>query len=197
MRPKRPVLFAVVLSLALHAALLWTTAHRPLARSGGSAPLHVTLEFRAAPAASIKDAPAADQQTDALLPPKREPADVVSASEQSPDAARTQSTPTPGAVYYTPDQLSAKPVFLRDEGAPTPQFIPDVMPLPVLATVFINESGTVDEVHLGESFLSSTAKDFIVSSFKSMQFTPGMLGELPVKSQLTTEVRLNPALPVQ
>lgn len=70
------------------------------------------------------------------------------------------------------------------------------MPLPVMVTVFINEDGTVDEVALAESFLSNEAKDFIVHSFKAMQFSPGKLGAVSVKSQLSFEVNLNPALPV-
>ncbi len=100
-----------------------------------------------------------------------------------------------GPRYYSAQELTQKPAFLHDNGAPTPTFIPDVFPLPVLANVYINEQGSVDEVVLGESFLSDIAKKFIVDSFTAMQFTPGLLGTLPVKSVLITEVKLNPALP--
>jgi hypothetical protein len=102
-----------------------------------------------------------------------------------------------GAHYFSPDDLTVKPAFLRDDGAPAPTFIPDVMPLPVLVSLYINEQGGVDQVVLGESFLSDTAKRFIVDSFNAAQFSPGMLGSLAVKSVLIIEVKLDPTLPTQ
>jgi hypothetical protein len=102
-----------------------------------------------------------------------------------------------GAYYFPPDQLTAKPTFLSDEGAPAATFIPDVMPLPVHVQVFINERGDVDQVMLSDNFLSEVARNLIDVSFRAMHFSPGMLGALPVKSQLSFEVNLDPTLPSQ
>ena len=76
-------------------------------------------------------------------------------------------------------------------------FIPDVMPLPVIAHIYISEQGTVDSVVLNDNFLSDIARQYIEASFASMEFTPGLLGTLPVKSELAIEVKLDPTLPVR
>jgi len=71
------------------------------------------------------------------------------------------------------------------------------MPIPVVAHIYINENGRVDAVVLEDNFLSETARQFIEASFTAMEFRPGLLGTLPVKSELTIEVKLDPALPLQ
>lgn len=121
-----------------------------------------------------------------------------------PDVPNTITTPNNGQgnaetgdYYFLPEQLSAKPVFLNNDGAPAATFTPDVMPLPVRVQVFINERGDVDQVNLSDNFLSEVARNLIDASFRAMHFSPGMLGTLPVKSQLGFEVNLDPTLPSQ
>jgi hypothetical protein len=128
-----------------------------------------------------------------VAPPTIESATNASALADAAPAEAAESAL--GAYYFSSEKLSAKPIFLRDSGAPNPTFVPDVMPLPVLVNVYINEQGHVDHVVLSDNFLSPIAKQFIVDSFTAMEFSPGMMGTLPVKSRLTTEVKLNPALP--
>lgn len=104
--------------------------------------------------------------------------------------------PLPELHYFPPDELSVKPQLMSDTAVSGPTFIPDILPLPVLVQLLINEQGGVDRVILGENFLSDVARNYIVESFSGMKFSPGMLGALPVKSQLQIVVNLDPAIPV-
>ena len=104
--------------------------------------------------------------------------------------------PLPELHYFSPDELSVKPQLVSDAGVSGPTFIPDILPLPVLVQLLINEQGGVDRVILGENFLSDVARKYIVESFSGMKFSPGMLGSFPVKSQLQIVVNLDPAIPV-
>lgn len=45
-----------------------------------------------------------------------------------------------------------------------------------------------------ESFLSDTAKRFVIDSFAKTRFSPGRVGDLAVKSRLDIVVRVDGAL---
>lgn len=197
----RALLLAVLLSVGLHVALLFSKGISRLAGATAMGPSMKPIQLRLAPQVAIT--------TGTPLPPKAGtdidnttagPEDTETAPENVTEStahevrADGSADTTVGPRYYRTDELTAKPVFLRDDGAPTPTFIPDVLPLPVMVSIYINEQGSVDDVVLSESFLSDIAKKFIVDSFIAMQFSPGMLGTLPVKSVLKTEVKLPPAL---
>jgi hypothetical protein len=199
-RSKRPWLIALLASTLVHWGLLLALSANQTQGAPGALSSQIFSNVRLArpspvkhsvePAAKVSSASATgnSDETDEAAPlPEATDVEATGPEGESPF----------GAHYFSSDDLTVKPVFLRDEGAPAPTFIPDVMPLPVLAHLYINEQGGVDQVVLGESFLSDTAKQFILSSFNTSQFSPGMLGSLAVKSILTIEVKLDPTLPTR
>lgn len=193
----RPWLIAALLSVLVHSALLCLLGSRPMNGSQGSRhpALQVSLRTSVEPAAGMPSRPAPPAPTKAPAPPALENTATEPAGAAPPGQMQESSAIALETHYFTPEELTTKPVFLRDKGAPSPTYIPDVMPLPVLATVYIDEQGEVVQVALSDNFLSETARSFIVDSFLATQFTPGMLGSLAVKSLLTVEVKLDPALP--
>ena len=195
---QRPWLIAALLSLLVHSALLYLVDSRPTAGSQGLArrTLHATLRLME-PAAALPAGPAPQEQAKPPAPPALKNTASEPADTPPPGPMQEGNAATLDAHYFAPDELTAEPVFLRDKRAPSPTFIPDVLPLPVLAYVYIDEHGDVVQVVLGDNFLSEIARSFIVDSFLATQFTPGMLGSLAVKSMLTVEVKLDPALPVR
>ena len=200
LRSKRPWLMALLASTLVHWGLLTALGANQTQGAPGSRSPQVFLNVRLASPKPVNHAvvPA----TPAALAPAADPSDETAEAAPLPvatdaEAAIPEGESPLGAHYFSSEDLTVKPVFLRDDAAPAPTFIPDVMPLPVLAHLYINEQGGVDQVVLGESFLSDTAKKFILSSFNTSQFSPGMLGSLAVKSILTIEVKLDPTLPTQ
>lgn len=119
-----------------------------------------------------------DTQQQAQLPAPVQPPDPQTASN-----------------YLAVSELSAKPYFLRHKKPPSAMQLPDVMPTPVVARLRINAQGDVDRVALGENRLSAPAQVLIQESFLNMQFSPGMLGTVAVKSELVVEIQLEPTLP--
>ncbi len=101
----------------------------------------------------------------------------------------------PGARYYRPDELTVGPRVIRDSASSQSSYIPDVHPLPVVVRVLINERGGVDRVLLGENFLSPEARSYIIDSISGMAFSPGMIGNLPVRSQWQIVVNLESLKP--
>lgn len=98
------------------------------------------------------------------------------------------------AHYFKADALTQRPAYLRDIAPQASALVPDVDPQPVIATLLINALGRVDEVILHHSVLSRQAQLFVSGWFTNIEFTPGMIGETPVHSQLTVEVRLDAIL---
>jgi hypothetical protein len=101
----------------------------------------------------------------------------------------------PGVRYYRPDELTVGPRVIRDSASSQSSYIPDVHPLPVVVQVLINERGGVDRVLLGENFLSPEARSYIIESISGMSFSPGRIGDLPVRSQWQIVVNLESLKP--
>ena len=193
---RRPWLIAALLSVLAHSALLCLPGSRPVAGRQGSHSRTLQLSLHTTPEpltmAPASPAPQAQTRPPAPSTPENNAAESAGALPRQTPESNTTFLET---HYFAPEELTTKPVFLRDKGAPSPTYIPDVMPLPVLASVYIDERGEVVQVALSDNFLSEAARTFIVESFLATQFTPGMLGSLAVKSVLTVEVKLDPALP--
>lgn len=196
---RRAWLAALLVSLFAHGMVLQIFKSRqPLGRPQHTASIQIR-SLQATPLIPAPIAPALQAPASAPTPTENTPPST--SGHEVPHTITTtengQGNAETGAYYFPPEQLSAKPVFLNNDGAPAATFIPDVMPLPVRVQVFINERGDVDQVTLSDNFLSEVAKNLIDASFRAMHFSPGMLGTLPVKSRLGFEVNLDPTLPSQ
>lgn len=125
-----------------------------------------------------------------------EPGAPGGAQRLSSDPMPREGGPLPEIRYFPADELSVKPELVSDAGSSEATYIPDILPLPVLVQILINEQGDVDRVLLGENFLSNVAQRYILESFAKMKFSPGRLGSRAVKSQLQIVVNLDPAMTV-
>jgi hypothetical protein len=198
-----PWLIAALLSVLAHTGLLALWGGHRVAGKPGAHTLLATLHIVGVPSRTLAAAraPSGVATPAAVHASAPVATEAVEAVETTPAAAAPQVQEPDGSAsaldtyYFAAEELTAKPMFLRDKGAPSPTAMPDVLPLPVLAQVFIDEQGEVVQVVLSDNFLSDPARTFIVDSFLATQFTPGRMGALAVKSRLTIEVRLDPALP--
>jgi hypothetical protein len=216
---RRPWLIALLISCAAHSLLFLAvrvfsgpaadSGHEPAIASTAIVARLIDLHYRESNASEVPGevsdtkAPEAAMSTqgspngvsnanEALATTKAQPSALPSALDNAlPDAALIRTH------YFMPDQLTSKPRLLVQGGSRDAMTLPDVFPLPVVVQLFINERGDVDKVVMGESFLSDIAKEFLMDSFTHSQFSPALIGEVAVKSQLTIEVRLESALSTQ
>lgn len=195
-----PLALACIASIALHAlALQWWGAKGPAksnARWLQNMPNPMGLRFEViqapSPVASNPVPLASGQANDTPPPMVDPPASPVAPSPASvtPEAASVAS------YYFASEELTQKPEFVREIATLPATFLPDVVPAPTLAHVFIGETGNVEQVLLEESFLSEVAKQYVQDYFRNMVFSPGRMGDLPVKSRIRVIVRLNATLPL-
>lgn len=124
------------------------------------------------------------------------PAESPAIAEQkiSVDTAALAMLETGNARYFRSDELTEKPFVVSDSSTGLQLELPDIYPQPAIVHLLIDEQGEIDKVLLEESFLSDQAKRFVIDSFAKTKFSPGKLGDMRVKSQLTIEVRLDAAL---
>jgi periplasmic protein TonB len=94
-------------------------------------------------------------------------------------------------VYYRASELDHRPAPRSRIDPPYPAFTGDERAYLVLR-LLINESGAVDKVIplVGDS--GSAFERSAVEAFAAAQFTPGVRAGVPVKSQLTVEVKFDP-----
>ena len=199
---ERSWLFAVLLSVSLHLGLIAAFGHggRTLTQQG---PRPVTMRLLKAPAALAKP-------SEPRVASRNGAQGVVTAGkaeiERHDDlAALVEPMPVEDLSidpvvsvletrYFRPEELTEKPFMLEDAAPNQVLVLPDIFPQPVILDLYINEQGTIDQVVMQESFLSEDAKRFVVDSFAKTRFNPGRMGDRPVKSRLTIEVRLEGAL---
>jgi hypothetical protein len=98
------------------------------------------------------------------------------------------------AHYFGTDELTEKPQLFADTAPNQIISMPDIFSQPVVVHLLINEQGNIDKVVLEESFLSESAKRFVIDSFSKARFSPGKVGDLSVKSRLSIVVRLEGVL---
>ncbi|QAU33794.1 hypothetical protein [Janthinobacterium sp. 17J80-10] len=98
------------------------------------------------------------------------------------------------ARYFEPKDLTEKPRVSQDNPAGLSLLVPDISPQPAIVRLLINEQGEVDRVEVENSQLSEQAERFVIDAFAKIRFTPGKVGDLPVKSLLRIEVTLESAV---
>jgi len=65
----------------------------------------------------------------------------------------------------------------------------------VTITLFINEEGRVDQYRIGESDPNGIFDSAVIRAFTEANYVPGMIADVPVKSQLVAEVSFTPGAP--
>lgn len=96
--------------------------------------------------------------------------------------------------YFKVTELTEKPQVLQDIPPEKILALPDISPRPTQVQLLINERGEIDKLVIENTDLSEQARQFVIEAFGSVKFSPGKLGDLPVKSQLHIEVTLENAI---
>jgi hypothetical protein len=95
--------------------------------------------------------------------------------------------------YFHSRELTEKPLVLRDIPPDVGNLLPDVTPQVPVVRLFINEAGTVDKVLLERSDLPEFAELLLHDVFSKVNFRPGKIDGVAVKSQVKIEVLIEPA----
>jgi len=99
-----------------------------------------------------------------------------------------KETPLEKDRYYLPQELSQQVHVLQDDAAGLN--IP--IRLPVTMTLYINESGSVDDITIDKKGdLTDEEEDQLIQAFKKIIFLPGMRGEKVVKSIYRIQLQVN------
>ena len=204
-------LLALLASLAVHGALLWLlrqgappglpdTSLRGAAPDRADAPMRLRVAPLPDPSPPTQAASAQAQArtpagATAPVPAGTSQTTRIASNDPPHQASGQASTAGLPVHYYSSDELTSRPAFLRNLTELPAASISDPQPAPVVALLQINAQGGVDRVVLQDNALSDTAQKYIAESFSNMLFRPGMLGGMPVNAQLRIEIRLDAVLP--
>lgn len=110
---------------------------------------------------------------------------------------RGLSPPAPLAVtmrattqYYRMSQLTRKPRVLQDITPMMRLTVAGIVSRQVILRLLISEQGGIDRVEVDESDLPAVAQRALADAFASLRFSPGMLDQQAVPSQMRIEVSL-------
>lgn len=93
--------------------------------------------------------------------------------------------------YYHPvNELTEKPQVKVDTSLELASSLQDELPHSAIVRLLISETGEIDDVVSETSTFSESAHRRILATFRKMQFEPGKLDGVPVKSELRIEIML-------
>ena len=142
---------------------------------------------REAPRPRPLPAPPAEPEAAPQSAPVRPPA-PPSTSAPVADAAPTPLPPAPALTYHGSLGLDPPPRPLTD----IEQLVPEAAGLrggTVVLRLYINEQGTVDKAEVLRSTPSGLFDATALEAASRARFSPGYLAGVPVKSQVTFEIR--------
>ena len=121
---------------------------------------------------------------------------AVSKTETLPTAPKVDDAamleiPLPPSYYFNAWELTAQPLVLSDTSADQVLELAETTPQPLIAHLLINENGDIDQIVLEPTTLSEEAQQFVIAAFSKTRFSPGKLGDKPVKTDLMIEIRLD------
>jgi hypothetical protein len=97
--------------------------------------------------------------------------------------------------YFREDQLSAQPFLVRDVDFPQGPLFGALTTQAAVLRLMIGERGEIDEVVIEQSPLSGVAAEMLKDTFSKLRFRPGMIDGMPVRSQMTIEVKIERTVP--
>jgi hypothetical protein len=198
--PQVHPLFALALSLAVHAALGYavgtssgTREDNRMLDAEAVSVLHVALQSSraATPAASAPQPPAHHHEAGAM---QASALSRPAAAKYVGDSAPMVDVELQRADrYYKLSELTQRPFILRDVPQTLPADLPAVQPQTAVIQLLINEVGAIDKVTFDESNLPGEVERFLADSFSRASFYPGKIHDVAVKSRMRIEIRLEKA----
>lgn len=178
-------------SAALHAAVITSLEHLPVSL-GGPLALRLNVELRSPP----PPPPVLPASAEAFKPVPPLPAPLPApqlepAAPRQPGEERVTTLPD---RYFTARELDV-PAVARDE---RPQLVYPENPFlwklrgTVRLRVFINENGTVDDVHVVRAEPPGEFEEAAIAAARKLVYTPALRHGRPAKSQKLIEVTFDP-----
>lgn len=210
MRNRTCRLSALLLSVALHVGIAsafgngkgMTAGHIPPQLPAGTivASLHApdnereTARPEAAAHSSIPDATDPGPATGAVEAPDNPTRSRTVRQDTGDDTSLFRGLTKAGPHYFLISELTEMPVLLQDISLQKVEALPGMPRRPMRVHLLINEQGEIDEVVIEEELLSEQGQRFLRAAFATVRFSPGKVGDVPVKSELSIEVTLEQAM---
>lgn len=137
-------------------------------------------------------APASDLQAAA---PPRQTGPVQNFAPIEP-AGLIPLLPLEASRYFGPNDLTEKPQVLEDIPADFVVVVPAEDPDSARVQIYINALGEIDKVEIEDAPLSEQGERIVQDAVRKIKFSPGKIGDLPVKSMLRIEISFEKAITV-
>lgn len=96
----------------------------------------------------------------------------------------------PMPYYFLSSELTRKQIIVQDVSPIYTQSLSAMAPQSVILRLLVNERGNIDRVLIEESHLPDEVERILIEAFSKVKFDPGLIDDLPVKSQMKIEVAL-------
>ena len=93
--------------------------------------------------------------------------------------------------YFSMSELSQMPQVMLDLSPSLAFSLPNALAQLAVLKLLINEQGGIDQVLIDDSPLSENDQRLVIDTFLKTKFQPGKINDVPVKSQLKIEVRVD------
>lgn len=93
--------------------------------------------------------------------------------------------------YFSMNELNEMPQVMLDLSPSLVFSLPNALAQLAVLRLLINEQGRIDQVLIDDSPLSESDQRLIIDTFLKTKFQPGKINDVPVKSQLKIEVRVD------
>lgn len=93
--------------------------------------------------------------------------------------------------YFSTNELSEMPQVMLDLTPSLAFSLPNALAQLAVLRLLINEQGGIDQVLIDDSPLSENDQRLMIDTFSKTKFQPGKINDVPVKSLLKIEVRLD------
>lgn len=173
-------------SFALHAAALYGVSLLPRGGAfgaGTASPVddrYLTVSFEFLESSGVAARPDPD------------PAPQPGAAAQSPYLAANHPgmLPVAGSYYFQARELDSRLMVLEPSVKLVyPEGVAENLDGRVVLRLLVSERGAIDDVVVMESDPAGMFEQSATAAFRNAQFSPGMKGGKPVKSQMVVEVR--------
>lgn len=204
------LILAVVLSLALHLALLFLVQIRPVLRPVPPRILQVALEGQPVATRQMAEAPATAEPRVTEGAPEKSPPVAISPSPSidlgkpaapPPEPVPPSQAPQPSVLpalemalvddptYYTAKQLDVHPQAAQPVRPEFPDSAADAGAEGyVTLKLLIDDSGKVREVSVADAQPPGVFEASALTAFRAARFLPGQRSGRPVKSQILIKV---------
>ena len=119
----------------------------------------------------------------------------TSVAQRPIDVSAILPIPRPVEIrYFQLNELTQEPLVAQGLAGDRILVVPGITSQVATVRLWINGQGGIDRVAVEDSRLSGEEERAMTEAFANVKFHPGMIGRIPVRSQITKEIMLENAL---